>query len=65
LSPAWIAGDKTGTCGTAYNDVAFVEAPDGAKLMVAVYLDRPTVGGDAANAVIADVARAIAEDFPD
>lgn len=64
LPLAWIAGDKTGTCGTAYNDVAFVEAPDGRKYLIAVFLDRPTVTGDAANALIAEVARAIAEDSP-
>ena len=61
LPPAWIAGDKTGSCGTAYNDVAFVEAPDGNKYMIAAYLDRPTVNGDAADAILADVARAIVE----
>lgn len=65
LPPIWLAGDKTGSCGTAYNDVAFVEEPDGGKYMIAVYLDRPVVTGDAANAVIADVARAIAGDLPD
>ena len=65
LPPAWIVGDKTGSCGTAYNDVAFVEAPEGGKYMIAVYLDRPAVKDAAANAVIADVARAIARDLPD
>lgn len=65
LPPAWIVGDKTGSCGTAYNDIAFVEAPDGGKYMIAVYLDRPSVKGEAANAVIADVARAIVKDLPD
>lgn len=64
LPPGWVAGDKTGSCGTAYNDVAFAEAPDGKKYMIAVYLDRPMVTGDAASAVIADVARAVAEDLP-
>lgn len=65
LPPIWLAGDKTGSCGTAYNDVAFVEEPGGGKYMIAVYLDRPVVKGEAANAVIADVARAIAGDLPD
>lgn len=64
LSQGWLAGDKTGTCGTAYNDVAFVEEPGGAKYMIAVYLDRPAVEGDAANAAIAAVARAVASDLP-
>lgn len=64
LPTGWLAGDKTGTCGTAYNDVAFVEEPGGAKYMIAVYLDRPVVKGDAANVAIADVARAVAKDLP-
>ena len=61
LPPAWIAGDKTGTCGTAYNDVAFIEAPDGGRYMVAAYLDRPSVSDDAANGLLAEVGRAVAE----
>ncbi|MGN6691220.1 MAG: serine hydrolase [Sphingopyxis sp.] len=65
LPPAWIAGDKTGTCGTAYNDVAFVEAPEGNRYMIAAYLDRPTASGDAAEAILAAVGRAVAENLPD
>lgn len=63
LPPDWVAGDKTGSCGTAYNDVAFVEMPSGKKYMIAIFLDRPTVDGDAANALIAEVARAEARDL--
>ena len=47
----------TGTCGTAYNDVAFFRTPRGNEYVLAVYLDRPTVHGDRAEAAIADVAR--------
>ncbi len=65
LPQGWVAGDKTGTCGTAYNDVAFVETPGGKGYVIAIYLDRPTVGGDAASAVIADVTRIIVADLPD
>jgi beta-lactamase class A len=65
LPPAWIAGDKTGTCGTAYNDVAFIESPDGGKYMIAAYLDRPTVSDDAANALLAEVGRAVVENPPE
>lgn len=64
LPAGWAVGDKTGSCGNAYNDVAFVELPDGGKYIVAVYLDRPVVEGEAANAIIADVARLLAEDLP-
>ena len=63
LPPDWVAGDKTGSCGTAYNDVAFVEMPTGKKYMIAIFLDRPTVEGDAASAVIADIARAEVRDL--
>ncbi|WP_428681204.1 class A beta-lactamase [Sphingopyxis sp.] len=65
LPPAWIAGDKTGTCGTAYNDVAFIESPDGGKYMIAAYLDRPTVSDDAANALLAEIGRAVVENPPE
>lgn len=65
LPQDWVAGDKTGTCGTAYNDVAFVETPGGKKYVIAIYLDRPTVEGDAASAIIADATRILAADLPD
>lgn len=57
LPPGWQAGDKTGTCGTAYNDVAFLVSPGGRDYMLAVYLDRPAVPAARAEAAIADVAR--------
>lgn len=63
LPQGWIAGDKTGTCGTAYNDVAFVETTGGQKYVIAIYLDRPTVEGDAASAVIAEATRIVAADL--
>jgi beta-lactamase class A len=57
LPPAWLAGDKTGTCGTAFNDVAFFRSAGGREYMLAVYLDRPTVAAPQAEAAIADVGR--------
>ncbi|MBL8651945.1 MAG: class A beta-lactamase [Sphingopyxis sp.] len=63
LPAGWVAGDKTGNCGTAFNDVAFVEAPGGPKYVIAVYLDRPDVTGAAADAAIADITRAAVEDL--
>jgi beta-lactamase class A len=57
LPPSWQAGDKTGSCGTAYNDVAFLVSPGGRDYMLAVYLDRPTVASARAEAAIADVGR--------
>jgi beta-lactamase class A len=58
LPEGWSSGGKTGTCGTAYNDVALVKAPDGSEYLLAVYLDRPTVKAKEAEAAIAEVARA-------
>jgi beta-lactamase class A len=63
LPADWVAGDKTGSCGNAYNDVAFVEAPDGDRYIVAVYLDRPTVDAAAANAAIAEATRMVVADL--
>ena len=59
LPAGWAAGDKTGTCGNAVNDVAFFRTPAGNEYILAVYLDRPTdvARGEAA---IADVARVAA-----
>jgi beta-lactamase class A len=62
LPAHWRVGDKTGTCRTAYNDVAFVVQPGGERYVIAVYLDRPKLDGAAANRLIADVARVIAGD---
>jgi beta-lactamase class A len=57
LPAGWQAGDKTGTCGTAYNDVAFLVSPGHREYMLAVYLDRPTVPAPRAEAALADVGR--------
>jgi beta-lactamase class A len=57
LPAGWTMGHKTGTCGTAFNDVAFFRTPAGREYVLAVYLDRPTVHGDVAEAAIANVAR--------
>lgn len=65
LPATWVVGDKTGGCGTAYNDVAFAETPGGGRYLIAVYLDRPTVKGKEAEAVIADVARTLADKLAD
>jgi len=56
----WPAGDKTGSCGTAYNDIAWFETPNGLGFSLAVYLDRPTVPAAEAESAIAEVARLIA-----
>jgi beta-lactamase class A len=58
LPKGWTSGSKTGSCGTAYNDVALVKAPSGEEYILAVYLDRPTVDAKAAEAAIAETAQA-------
>lgn len=58
LPTGWTSGSKTGSCGTAYNDVALVKAPSGEEYVLAIYLDRPTVDAKAAEAAIAETARA-------
>jgi beta-lactamase class A len=57
LPAGWTMGHKTGTCGTAWNDVAFFRTPAGNEFVLAIYLDRPTVGDAEAEAVLAEVAR--------
>lgn len=57
IPSGWTMGHKTGTCGTAFNDVAFFRTPHGNEYVLAVYLDRPTVPDARAEAAIADVAR--------
>lgn len=57
LPAGWEAGDKTGSCGTAWNDVAWFTTPAGRTFVLAVYLDRPTVDGPAAETAIAGTAR--------
>lgn len=58
LPEGWTSGSKTGSCGTAYNDVALVKSPRGEEYLLAIYLDRPTVDQAAAEAAIAEAASA-------
>lgn len=58
LPEGWTSGSKTGSCGTAYNDVALVKSPQGEEYLLAIYLDRPTVDQAAAEAAIAEAASA-------
>ncbi|WHO40873.1 class A beta-lactamase SGM-5 [Sphingobium sp. AP49] len=61
LPEGWTSGSKTGSCGTAYNDVALVKAPSGEEYILAIYLDRPTVDQKAAEAAIAEAAHSALE----
>lgn len=64
LPDEWVAGDKTGTCGTGphgeVNDIAVFEMPNGSKYVLAAYLDGATGSVSDAEAHLADVARAVA-----
>lgn len=51
----WRVGDKTGTCGTAYNDVAIVWPPEAEPFVLAVYVDRPTAEAKQVEAAIAEI----------
>ncbi|WP_298018520.1 class A beta-lactamase [uncultured Parasphingopyxis sp.] len=57
IPDGWRVGDKTGTCGTAYNDIGIVWPPEGDAFVLAVYIDRPEAEAEAVNAAIADIAR--------
>lgn len=61
LPKGWTSGSKTGTCGTAYGDVALVKSPQGDEYILAIYLDRPTVDAKASEAAIAQAARSALE----
>ena len=58
LPEGWTSGSKTGSCGSAFNDVALVRTPSGEEYVLAIYLDRPTVDDKAAESAIAETARA-------
>lgn len=55
LPEGWRAGDKTGSCGTAYNDVAIVWPPAAEPFVLAVYVDRPDAAAGAVEAAIAEI----------
>lgn len=64
LPKGWRVGDKTGTsaerAGTS-NDLAVVWRPDGRPALIAAFLTRAKIDGDARNAVLAEVGRIAAE----
>jgi len=61
LPPDWPVGDKTGSCGTAYNDVAIIRAPGRGTAILSVYIDRPTAEEDAVLAAMAEIGRMAAQ----
>lgn len=64
LPPHWKSGDKTGTGdnGTA-NDVAVIQRPDKAPILVAVYYTGSSAGPAVRDGVIAGIGRIVAREF--
>ncbi len=55
IPQGWRVGDKTGSCGTAFNDVGIVWPPNGPAFVLAIYIDRPTAEADQVDAAIAEI----------
>ena len=64
LPPGWRRGDKTGSGQRgSTNDVGVIWPPQGAPILVTVYLTETTAASEARNAMLADVGRAIVSAF--
>jgi beta-lactamase class A len=64
LPPGWRCGDKTGSGERgSTNDIGVIWPPQGAPVLVTVYLTETTAASEARNSTIADVARAIVRAF--
>lgn len=55
LPEGWRAGDKTGTCWTAYNDVAIIWPSESDPFVLAIYIDRPEATPREVNAAFAEI----------
>ena len=55
IPEGWRVGDKTGTCWSAYNDVAIVWPPNGDPFILAVYIDRPDTTPRQINRAMAEI----------
>lgn len=64
LPADWTVGDKTGNSGDGkVNDVAICWPPNRKPVLIASYLDAPGLSPEAADAIHADVGRAVARAF--
>ncbi|BCJ47381.1 beta-lactamase [Actinoplanes ianthinogenes] len=63
LPTDWVVADKTGTGSTyaAANDIALVEPPTGAPLVLTIYTNRHSADASPDNTLIATIAAALAE----
>ena len=55
LPEGWRAGDKTGTCWTAYNDVAIVWPTESDPFVLVIYIDRPEATPRLVNQAFAEI----------
>jgi beta-lactamase class A len=55
LPAGWQAGDKTGNCPNAHNDVAVIRPPGGEAWVLAVYVDRPAAEMTMVDEAIAEI----------
>jgi len=55
IPEGWTVGDKTGSCGTAYNDIGIIWPPSGRAFVLTVYTDRPTAEAAEVDAAIAEI----------
>jgi beta-lactamase class A len=55
LPEGWRAGDKTGTCWTAYNDIAIIWPSESDPFVLAIYIDRPEATPRQVNAAFAEI----------
>ena len=55
IPEGWTVGDKTGTCGTAYNDIGIIWPPSGPAFVLTVYIDRPTAEATDIDLAIAEI----------
>ncbi|MBV8509166.1 MAG: class A beta-lactamase [Xanthobacteraceae bacterium] len=64
LPPGWRCGDKTGSGERgSTNDIGVIWPPQGAPIVVTVYLTETAAASEARNATLADVGRAIVRAF--
>ena len=56
IPDGWIVGDKTGSCGTAFNDIGIIWPPSGPAFVLTVYIDRPTAEAAEVDFAIEEIA---------
>lgn len=52
----WTVGDKTGSCGNAFNDIGIIWPPSGPAFVLAIYIDRPTADPEEVDFAMEEIA---------